>query len=104
MADLVKEEKVDNISAIRDESDRDGMRVVIELKRDGQPAVIINQLYKHTQMQITFGVNMIALVKGVPRTLTLKEMMQHFIDHRMEVLIRRTKFELDAAERRAHIA
>jgi len=103
IADLVKEEKLENISAIRDESDRDGMRVVIELKRDGQPAVIINQLYKHTQMQVTFGVNMIALVKGVPRTLTLKEMMQHFIDHRMDVLIRRTKYELDAAERRAHI-
>lgn len=103
IADLVKEEKLENISAIRDESDRDGMRVVIELKRDGQPAVIINQLYKHTQMQVTFGVNMIALVKGVPRTLTLKEMMQHFINHRMDVLIRRTKYELDAAERRAHI-
>jgi len=103
IADLVKEEKIDNISAIRDESDRDGMRVVIELKRDGQPAVIINQLYKHTQMQVTFGVNMIALVRGVPRTLTLKEMMRHFIDHRMEVLVRRTKYELEAAERRAHI-
>lgn len=103
IAELVKEEKLENISAIRDESDRDGMRVVIELKRDGQPAVIINQLYKHTQMQVTFGMNIIALVKGVPRTLTLKEMMQHFVDHRMDVLKRRTQYELDAAERRAHI-
>jgi DNA gyrase subunit A len=103
IADLVREEKLENISAIRDESDRDGMRVVIELKRDGQPLVIMNQLYKHTQMQVTFGAIMIALVKGVPKVLTLKEMMQHFIEHRMDVLIRRTQYELDAAERRAHI-
>ena len=79
------------------------MRVVIELKRDAQPAVVLNQLFKHTQMQVTFGVIMLALVNGIPKVLTLKEMMQHFIEHRMEVLIRRTKYELDAAERRAHI-
>lgn len=103
MADLVRAGKINDISNIRDESDRDGMRVVIELKRDAQPAVVINQLYKHTQMQTTFGVIMLALVNGVPKVLTLKEMMQHFIDHRMDVLIKRTKYELDAAERRAHI-
>ncbi|MFO7446262.1 MAG: DNA gyrase subunit A [Ignavibacteriaceae bacterium] len=103
IADLVREGKINDISNIRDESDRDGMRVVIELKRDAQPPVVLNQLFKHTQMQTTFGVIMLALVKGIPKVLTLKEMMQHFINHRMEVVIRRTKYELDAAERRAHI-
>ncbi|MHB1685892.1 MAG: DNA gyrase subunit A [Ignavibacteriaceae bacterium] len=103
IADLVHEGKIGDISNIRDESDRDGMRVVIELKRDAQPPVVLNQLFKHTQMQTTFGVIMLALVHGAPKVLTLKEMMQHFITHRMDVLIRRTKFELDAAERRAHI-
>ncbi len=99
----VKEGKLQHISNLRDESDRDGMRMVIELKKDAQPAVVLNQLYKHTQMQVTFGVIMLALVNGVPKVLNLKEMMRHFLDHRMVVLIRRTKFELDAAERRAHI-
>jgi DNA gyrase subunit A len=103
MADLVRAGTLADISNIRDESDRDGMRVVIELKRDGQPAVVLNQLFKHTSMQTTFGVIMLALVHGAPKVLTLKEMMQHFIVHRMDVLIKRTKFELDAAERRAHI-
>ena len=103
IADLVREGKITEISNIRDESDRDGMRVVIELKRDAQPHVVLNQLFKHTQMQTTFGVIMLCLVHGVPRVLTLKEMMHHFIEHRMDVLIRRTKYELDAAERRAHI-
>ena len=103
IADLVRAGKVSDISNIRDESDRDGMRVVIELKRDAQPAVVLNQLFMHTQMQTTFGVIMLALVKGTPKILTLKEIMQHFINHRMDVLIRRTKFDLDAAERRAHI-
>ncbi|MCA2004515.1 MAG: DNA gyrase subunit A [Ignavibacterium sp.] len=103
IAELVREGKVDDISNIRDESDRDGLRIVIELKRDAQPTVVLNQLYKHTQMQVTFGVIMLALVHGVPKVLTLQEMMQHFLDHRMDVLIRRTKFELDAAEKRAHI-
>lgn len=103
IAELVREGKVNDISNIRDESDRDGMRIVIELKRDAQPTVVLNQLYKHTQMQVTFGVIMLALVHGVPKVLTLQEMMQHFLDHRMEVLVRRTKFELDAAEKRAHI-
>lgn len=103
IADLVREGKINDISNIRDESDRDGMRVVVELKRDAQPPVVLNQLFKHTQMQTTFGVIMLALVNGVPKVLTLKEVMQHFIDHRMDVLIKRTQFELDAAERRAHI-
>ncbi|MGK9369906.1 DNA gyrase subunit A [Melioribacter sp. Ez-97] len=103
IADLVRNQKIEGISNIRDESDRDGMRIVIEMKRDGQPAVTLNQLFKHTQMQVTFGVIMLALVNGVPKVLTLKQTMEHFLDHRMDVLIRRTKFELDAAERRAHI-
>lgn len=103
IAELVREGKIEGISNIRDESDRDGLRVVIELKRDGQPAVILNNLFKHTQMQTTFGVIMLALVNGVPKVLNVQQMMQHFLDHRMDVLIRRTKFELDAAERRAHI-
>jgi len=103
MADLVRADKLENISNIRDESDRDGMRVVIELKRDAQPAIVLNQLFKHTSMQTTFGVIMLALVHGAPKVLNLKEMMQHFLNHRMDVLIRRTKYELDAAERRAHI-
>ncbi len=103
IAELVRGGKISDISNIRDESDRDGMRVVIELKRDAQPSVVLNQLFKHTQMQTTFGVIMLALVNGIPKVLTLKEAMKHFIDHRMDVLIRRTKYELDAAERRAHI-
>jgi DNA gyrase subunit A len=103
IAELVKEGKLNDISNVRDESDRDGMRVVIELKRDAQPSVVLNQLFKHTQMQTTFGVIMLALVNGIPKVLTLKEIMQHFLAHRMVVLIRRTKYDLDAAERRAHI-
>jgi DNA gyrase subunit A len=103
IAELVRSGKLSEISNLRDESDRDGMRVVIELKRDAQPAVVMNQLYKHTQMQVTFGVITLAIVNGVPKVLTLSEVMKHFLDHRMEVLIRRTKYELDAAERRAHI-
>jgi len=103
MAELVRAGKLNDISNIRDESDRDGMRVVIELKKDSQPAVVLNQLFVHTQMQTTFGVIMLALVNGVPKVLTLKEMLQHFLEHRMDVLIRRTKYELDAAEKRAHI-
>ncbi len=103
MADLVREGKITDISNIRDESDRDGMRIVVELKRDAQPAVVLNQLFKHTQMQVTFGVIMLALVNGVPKVLNIQEMIQHFLDHRMDVLIRRTRYELDAAEKRAHI-
>ncbi len=103
IADLVKEEKIKDISAIRDESDRDGMRIVVELKKDAKPAVVLNNLFKHTQMQVTFGIIMLALVHGAPKVLNLKEMMTPFLAHRMDVLIRRTKFDLDSAERRAHI-
>jgi DNA gyrase subunit A len=103
MAELVRAGKLSDISNIRDESDRDGLRVVVELKRDAQPAVVLNQLFKHTQMQSTFGVIMLALVNGIPKVLPIKDIMQHFLNHRMDVLIRRTKYELEAAERRAHI-
>ncbi len=103
IAELVRAGKIEDISNIRDESDRDGMRIVIETKRASQPDVILNQLFKHTQMQVTFGVIMLALVNGVPKVLTLKEMMSHFLDHRMDVLVRRTKYELEAAEKKAHI-
>ncbi|NOX18170.1 MAG: DNA gyrase subunit A [Chlorobi bacterium] len=103
IAELVRAQKITDITNVRDESDKDGLRVVIELKRDAQPAVVLNQLFKHTQMQVTFGVIMLALVRGVPKVLTLREMMQHFIDHRVDVLVKRTKYELEAAERRAHI-
>ncbi|HEY4643141.1 MAG TPA: DNA gyrase subunit A, partial [Bacteroidota bacterium] len=103
VADLVREKKIEDISDIRDESDRDGLRIVIELKRDATPEVVLNNLYKHTQMQTTFGVNMLALVNGVPKVLPLKEMMQPFIDYRHDVVVRRTKFELEEAEKRAHI-
>ncbi|RKY79932.1 DNA gyrase subunit A, partial [candidate division KSB1 bacterium] len=100
---LVKDKKIEGISDLRDESDRDGMRIVIELKRDAQPQVILNKLYVKTQMQSTFGVIMLALVNSKPRVLNLKEMLQEFINHRHQVILRRTKFELDKAERRAHI-
>ncbi|MFZ1320055.1 MAG: DNA gyrase subunit A [Ignavibacteria bacterium] len=103
IAQLVRDKKVEDISDINDESDRDGMRIVIGLKRDGNPQVIVNNLYKHTQMQTTFGTIMLALVDGIPKVLNLKEMMEHFVKHRLNVIVRRTKFELDAAEKRAHI-
>jgi len=103
IADLVNEKKLEDISDIRDESDRDGFRVVIELKRDANAEIILNNLYMHTQMQTTFGVIMLALVDGRPKVLTLKEMIQHFVAHRNEVVVRRSKFELDEAEKRAHI-
>jgi len=103
MAALVNDRKIDGITEIRDESDKDGLRIVIELRRDAQPHVILNQLYKHTQMQVTFGVIMLALVNGVPNVLNLKEILQHFIDFRHDVVVRRTKYELDKAEKRAHI-
>jgi len=103
IAELVKDGPLDGISDLRDESDRDGMRIVIELKRDAQPRVVLNQLFKHTQMQTTFGANMLALVGNRPLTLTLKEMIEHYVAHRREVVVRRTKFDLAEAERRAHI-
>ncbi|NBO69189.1 MAG: DNA gyrase subunit A [Bacteroidetes bacterium] len=103
IADLVRAKVLEDISDVRDESDRDGLRVVIELKRDATPMVVLNNLYKHTQLQTTFGVIMLALVEGRPRVLNIKQMMEEFIKHRNEVIVRRTKFELDAAEKRAHI-
>ncbi|MCB1046427.1 MAG: DNA gyrase subunit A [Calditrichaeota bacterium] len=103
IVELVRDKKISGISDIRDESDRDGMRLVIELKRDAVGKVVLNQLYKHTQMQTTFGVIMLALVKGQPRVLTLKQVMEQFILHRLEVIVRRTRFELNKAEARAHI-
>jgi len=103
IAELFRDKKIEDISDIRDESDRDGMRIVIELRRDAMPDVVLNNLYMHTQMQTTFGVNMLALVDGRPMTLTLKQMMQKFIEHRNEVVVRRSKFELEEAEKRAHI-
>ena len=104
ISDLVKEKRVEGISDVRDESDRkDKVRVVVELKRDANAQVVLNQLYKHTQMQDTFGIIMLALVDGEPRILTLKQCMECYIDHRKEVVLRRTQFELDKAEARAHI-
>jgi DNA gyrase subunit A len=100
---LVRDKKITGISDLRDESDRDGMRLVVELKRDAVAKVVLNQLYKHTQMQSTFGVIMLALVKGQPRVLNLKQVMEEFILHRLEIIVRRTRFELDKAERRSHI-
>ncbi len=104
IADLVKDKRIEGISAIRDESDREEkVRIVIELKRDANPNIILNQLYKFTQMQDTFGIIMLALVNGEPKILTLRECLDHYIDHRKHVVLRRTKFELDKAEARAHI-
>jgi len=103
IADLVHDKKISEISDLRDESDRHGMRIVIELKRDVIPKVVLNKLYKHTPMQTTFGVNMVALVDNVPRTLSLREVIGHYVDHQREVIIRRTKDELAKAEARAHV-
>ncbi len=103
IADLVRAKKISDVSDLRDESDRDGMRVVIELKRDANASVVLNQLYKHTQMQATFGAIMLALVNGVPQVLNLKQLLQHFVDHRHEVITRRTQFDLDQAQDREHI-
>jgi DNA gyrase subunit A len=103
IAELATEKKIEGITGINDESDKDGMRIVIELKRDIIPNVVLNQLYKHTQMQTTFGVIMLALTNGAPKIMNLKELLQHFIDHRHTVIIRRTQFDLDAAQAREHI-
>jgi DNA gyrase subunit A len=103
IAILVRDKKLEDISDIRDESDKDGMRVVIELKRGASANVILNNLYKHTQLQTTFGIILLSLYEGVPRVLKLHEMMNYFIEHRLKVIIRRTKFDLEAAEKRAHI-
>jgi DNA gyrase subunit A len=103
IADLVNEKRVEGISDIRDESDKDGMRVVIELKRNEVPEVVLNNLYKHTQLQDTFGINMVALVDGQPRLLNIKQMLDEFLLHRREVVTRRTVFELRKARERSHI-
>jgi DNA gyrase subunit A len=103
MADLVKEKKIEGISDIRDESDREGMRVVIELRRDAKALVILNRLYKFTQMEISFGIILLAIVNGRPQVLTLKEILEHFVAHRREIIIRRTIYDLRKAEERAHI-
>ncbi|MBU1277326.1 MAG: DNA gyrase subunit A [Proteobacteria bacterium] len=103
IADLVKEKKIEGISDIRDESDRDGMRMVLELKRDAIPQVVMNQLFKFTAMQSTFGINLLAIVNSRPEVLNLKQILGHFIEHRREIITRRTRFELAKAEARAHI-
>jgi len=103
IAELVREKKIEGVSDIRDESDKDGMRIVVDIRRDGKPLVILNRLYKFTQMEISFGIILLAIVNGQPQTLTLKEILQHFIDHRREIIIRRTVFDLRKAEERAHI-
>ena len=103
IADLVKDKRIDGISDLRDESDREGMRIVIELKRDANPQIVLNQLFKNTQMQDTFGAIMLALVDNKPKILTLRQMLECYIDHRKNVVVRRTQFDLDKALARAHI-
>ncbi|MGH8182969.1 MAG: DNA topoisomerase (ATP-hydrolyzing), partial [Rhodanobacteraceae bacterium] len=103
IAELVKEKKLEGISGLRDESDKDGMRVVIEVRRDAAADVVLNNLFQQTQLQVTFGINMVALVDGQPRLLNLKEILEHFIRHRREVVTRRTIFDLRKARARAHV-
>ena len=103
IADLVKEKRVEGISELRDESDRDGMRIYIEVKRDVNPHKVLNQLFKHTPLQLSFNMNMLALVDGQPQTLPLKAVLAHYIDHRREIVRRRTEFDLEKARARAHI-
>ncbi len=103
IAELVKTKKIEGITDIRDESDRDGLRVVLEIKRDAQPQVVLNQLFKYTQMQTTFGVNLLAIVNNRPEVLNLKQILNHFIEHRRDIILKRTAFDLKKAEARAHI-
>ena len=103
IADLVKDKRIEGISDLRDESDREGMRIVIELKRDANPQIVLNQLFKNTQMQDTFGAIMLALVNNQPKVLTLRQMLEYYIEHRKDVIVKRTKFDLDKALARAHI-
>jgi len=103
IAELVQEKKIPDITDLRDESDRKGLRIYIELKRDANPDVVLNQLFKHTPLQSSFGINMVALVNGVPRTLSLKSILEHYIDHRKEVVVRRTNFDLKKARERLHL-
>jgi len=103
IAELVREKKIDGITDLRDESDRSGIRIVIELRRDVNPNVVLNNLYKHTPMQTSFGINMLAIVNKEPKVLSLKEMLQHYLRHQVEVVTRRTQYDLRKAEERAHI-
>src|SRR5205807_2842916 len=103
IADLVAERKLDGIADLRDESDRNGMRIVIELKREAQVFSVLNNLYKHTTLQTTFGVIMLAIVEGRPVVLSVKQALQLFIDHRRNVIVRRSRFDLERAQERAHI-
>jgi DNA gyrase subunit A len=103
IAELMKEGKLDGISEVRDESDREGLRIVVEIKKDGDANVVLNQLYKNTALQTSFGVNNVALVKGRPMTLNLKDLIVHYVEHRHEVVVRRTQYDLDQALQRAHI-
>jgi DNA gyrase subunit A len=103
IAELVRGKKLSGIADLRDESDRSGMRLVVELRKDSNPQVVLNQLYKHTQLQDSFGIIMLALVEGVPRTLSLKDVLAKYVEYQVEVVTRRTRFDLDKAERRAHI-
>ena len=103
IADLVRDKTIDGLSNIRDESGRKGMRIVFEVKRDAQAEVVLNQLYQHSMLQSTYGVMMLAIVNGRPELLNLKQMLQHYLDHRHEVIMRRTRFDLEKAEARAHI-
>ena len=103
IAELVKEKKIEGISDLRDESDRSGMRIVIELKRDANAKLLVNQLYKNTQLQDTFGINMLALVNNEPKTLNLKQMLTYYLDHQKDVVTRRTQYDLEKAQARAHI-
>ena len=103
IADMVKSKRIEGISDIREESDREGMRIVIEVKREANAQVVLNMLYKHTQMQVNFGAIMLALIDGVPKVLNLKEILSHYIKYQKEIITRRTRFDLDKAEQRAHI-
>ncbi len=103
IAELVRDKKLEGISDLRDESDRDGMRIVIELKRDANPNIVLNNLYKQTQLQVTFGVIMLALVNNEPRVLNIKQILTYYLEHQKEIITRRTQFDLDKAEARAHI-
>jgi DNA gyrase subunit A len=103
IVELAREKKIEGITAVRDESDRDGMRMIIEVRRDASAAVILNNLFKMTSLQTSFGFNMLAIVNGVPKTLSLKDILTHYLDHQREVITRRTKFDKNKAEKRAHI-
>ena len=103
IADLARDKKIEGVAELRDESDKDGMRVVIETKRDAVPEVVLNQLYKQTQLQDTFGIILLALVDGTPKVMSLKELLEVFISFRLDVVVKRTEFDLKKAEARAHI-